>query len=45
MLLRISYVEVLVIDEVIEGLLEYRVVIIARVQGATFRVGFWWAED
>jgi len=38
-------VEVLVIDKVIEGLLEYSVVVIAGVQGATFRVGFWWAED
>jgi len=31
MLLRISYVEVLVIDEVIEGLLENGVVVIAGV--------------
>ena len=45
MFLRISDVKVLVIDEVIEGLFEYREVIIARVQGATFCVGFWWAED
>ena len=33
------------IDKVIEGLLEYSVVVIAGVQGATFRVGFWCAED
>jgi hypothetical protein len=45
MFLRISDVEILVIDEVIEGLLEYGVVVIAGVQWAAFCIGFWSAYD